>query len=131
MKNNIRLHEKEIRVQIYLPIGLAFLVVGTLVLLMLFDQGVNVVAHWSHISIILLIIPVLFLGLLSLLLFVGVIILLGRLYKILPANSKTALSYFYLAGLIASNLSKRITSPIVRVRSISSSIQKILSYFRI
>ena len=94
-----QLHRKQRSMQIILPVILStVLLVGLIVLISIatFKQGGDV-GRWAAISTIWIIIPVLFAGLITLIILIGLIYLMARALQGLPYYTGIAQDYVYKA----------------------------------
>lgn len=94
-----QLHRKQRSMQIILPVILStVLLVGLIVLICIstFNQGGDV-GRWAAISTIWIIIPVLFAGLITLIILIGLIYLMARALQGLPYYTGIAQDYVYKA----------------------------------
>jgi len=117
-------HQKEVLWQITVPI-----VIGSLVLLALAVLSVGIVPgearRWADISMIWLIVPVMFVTLLSLLFLAGSIYAVMRLILVLPKYSYQALGWMLLLGLQLRRLNDRLVEPFLRMQMLSASMKRL------
>jgi len=83
---SIRQHQKQILWQVWIPLSLGFLIVIALAALTIIgaSHGSIVVTKWSHLSLIIMVIPVLFVGLILLTIIGAGIYGIAKLLNILP-----------------------------------------------
>jgi len=117
-----RLHQKEMLWQVTVP-----MLIGTVILLALAGLAVGLAPgdaqRWADISMIWLIIPAMFLAVLSLFLLAGSIYGIMRLILVLPRYSYQALGWLLLLGLNLRRLSDRLVEPFLRVHMASASMR--------
>jgi hypothetical protein len=115
-------HQKEMMWQVTIP-----MLIGTVVLLALAGLAIGIVPgdarRWADISMIWLILPVMFVTLLSLLFLVGSVYAVMRLILVLPKYSYQALGWLLLLGLQLQRLNDRLVEPFLRMHMLSASIK--------
>ncbi len=115
-------HQKEVLWQITVPI-----VIGSVILLALAALTVGIVPgearRWADISMVWLIVPVMFVTLLSLLFLAGSIYAVMRLILVLPKYSYQALGWMLLLGLQLQRVNDRLVEPFLRMHMLSASMK--------
>jgi hypothetical protein len=126
-KKTIKKYRNEQLLQIYLPL-IAFVLIGTLLtigVIRLFDGGGSSIAHWSNISAVFLIVPLLLEILITTILVIFLVIGLGKLIKWLPIYISTVYVFIIKITIFIMNGSNKITSPIINSRAKISSLKSI------
>jgi hypothetical protein len=117
-------HRREVRQQILLPILLTTLilgVLGALLIVTIFAWNGDAV-RWAAVSTMWLIIPVLVVGVLLLAVLIGIIILLGRVARILPPYSSQAQQVFWMIEGGAKKISDGLAHPVVFLKGIAANL---------
>lgn len=126
-KKTIKTYRNEQLLQIYLPL-IAFVLIGTLLtigVISLFDGGGSSIAHWSNISAVFLIVPLLLEILITTILVIFLVIGLGKLIKWLPIYISRVYVFIIKITIFIMNGSNKITSPIINSRAKISSLKSI------
>ena len=110
--------------QIALPLGLAVVVVLVLMVLVIAPGGAAVRAPWADVSLMLLIIPTAFAGLLVLALLAGVNYGIWFGLGKLPPYFKLAQDYVALAGDRVQAAAKKVSDVILSTRSFVAGVQR-------
>ena len=95
-------HRRQMRLQVYLPLGLSALAVIALVV-GLWLGGVGDAGTWADVAVIMLLIPALLVGLIVLAAFIALAVLVGKLIGIIQEPA-------YRAQVIAHRVRKGITN---------------------
>lgn len=120
-------HRKQVFWQIILPVGFSVLAcLGLIILISLATFGAaGDVARWAAISTIWIVIPLLFAGLLLLLLLGGLIYLLARLLNILPTYTALVQDYTFRGASRLRGISDAAVQPILFLEGLNASIKAI------
>jgi hypothetical protein len=119
-------HQREIFWQVTVP-----MLIGSVILLV--PAGLAVAAsfglvpdntrRWADISMIWMIIPVMFMTLLTLVFLAGSVYALMRLILVLPKYSYQALGWLLLLGLNLQRLNDRLVEPFLRMHMLAASMK--------
>lgn len=125
-------HRREVFWQITIPV-----VVGGVVLLAMALgavaaalQGVGAINRWSHISLILLIVPTMFIGLIVMIVMAAMIYLLTLLLARTPYLASRLQNIFVLLGIRVEKSSRAFAEPFMRLSSFSASLRALLRRVR-
>lgn len=121
-----RRHQREVLWQVTVPI-----LIGGLVLLffaaLAVAAGLGILpgdtSCWADISLIWLIVPMMFVTLLSLVFLAGSVYAIIRLILVLPKYSYQALGWMLLLGLQLRRVSDRLVEPFLRMHMLSASMK--------
>ncbi len=119
----------ETGIQIYLPLGigiLLFLLIAVLVSTNVSPVNANI-HHWANISVVILAGPMFILSLILLALLILLIVGQAKLLGWIPTQLRKVHALFLKVALAIWNLSTKITSPIVTIKSKASGFRKGLS----
>ncbi|MBN1303918.1 MAG: hypothetical protein JXA13_05740 [Anaerolineales bacterium] len=122
--NSYRIHQRQFVVQILLPLILLLSVLIAAGFLMTYGAS-GQARPWADIAAMLLILPVLALGLVILVLVTALIILTGRLIKILPPYSAIAQEYAQKVPLWLRKAADKVAEPLIWVKSKSAMVKKL------
>jgi len=118
---SMRAHRRQFRLQILLPIILITLaVVAVIVLLIILSHqpgGAQTHTLWADISLIWILIPIIFIYLLTLVLIGGLVYGMSRLNKRIPHYGALGQYYAYRMTKIAYNVADKASAPVIKVRS--------------
>ena len=118
-----KLHQRQVALQILLPLVLFLLIliaVGTLMT----SGGGDQTQPWAAISTIWLIIPALIFGLLILALLVILIVLMIRLLRLLPSYSAIAQKYINKIPQWTHKYADKAVAPLIWIKSKSAMVSK-------
>ncbi len=121
-ERNAQVHEKhrhEVKIQIYLPviIGLLVILAGVIAIIIYGFQAGSNLRRWADVSLIWVIVPVMFIGLVLMLVTVAALYGVTRVLGILPGYSKIVQGYFNQAGARVSQVTNVLVEPVVKARS--------------
>lgn len=93
-------------------------------------QGVGAINRWSHISLILLIVPTMFIGLIVMIVMAAMIYLLTLLLARTPYFATRLQNIFVLLGIRMEKASRTFAEPFMRLSSFSASLRALLRRVR-
>lgn len=121
-------HRKEFLWQVLLPL---FGGIGVVLLFMAVSVSSTVnQSLWADISLIWLILPILFLALVSLLLLAAMIYGLAKLTNVLPRYTLQVQGFFLLLKMKVSGFDDRLVSPLIKLKVSSAKFGKLKAQFR-
>lgn len=125
-------HRREVFWQITVPIvvGGVLLLAVALGAVAAAVQGVGEINRWSHISLILLIVPTMFVGLILMIVMAAMIYLLTLLLARMPYFASRLQNIFALLGIRAEKASLTSVEPFMRLSSFSASLRALLRRVR-
>jgi hypothetical protein len=109
-------HQRQVLWQVFVPMGLAVLVILALAVLVGGTQTTQV-QHISDISIIFLVLPTVAIALMILVVFAGLIFLTGKLIGILPSYARLAQLTLERVTTFLKNAADSTTKPVVGAES--------------
>jgi phosphoglycerol transferase MdoB-like AlkP superfamily enzyme len=111
--------QKEHFLQIYLPITTFVLLVIIVAVLVIIISGTNIqsVQQWANVSVVLLIVPSLFISLIMLAIFILVILVQAKLLKWLPIHFANFYVFIMKIAIFIMNGSNKIVSPVINSKS--------------
>ena len=121
---------KELLLQVYLPLSisiLVFLILAIMVSIVSGPGSVNV-HHWANISIIYLSIPLLLIWFICLALLIALIFGMGKLIQWIPVPIKNLNLILLRIALWMWNFSEKISAPIINFQSKTYGLKKGLSF---
>jgi uncharacterized membrane protein len=120
-----QLHRKQRTTQIILPMVISTLVlIGMIVLISLATFNLNGdVGRWAAISTIWIVIPILFAGLIVLVILVGLIYLMARALDALPHYTGMAQDYVYLAQGYITRAADMAVKPMIALEGFIENIK--------
>jgi FtsH-binding integral membrane protein len=112
-------HRREVKRQVYLPmmIGLLVILAGVIAIIVYGLQAGANLRRWADVSLIWVIIPAMFMGLLLVLVVMAALYGITRLLGILPGYSKIVQGYFDQATAKVSQVTDGVVEPFLKVRS--------------
>lgn len=122
-------HTRQKNLQIYLPLFIGILILTAFVLALIL-QEVGTPSSWADISSIMLIIPTMLVAALVLIIFLGLIFALYKLYEVLPPLFFNAQQFFEQVEFQVKRVSKNIANPVIELRSQAARLEKILNIFK-
>jgi hypothetical protein len=113
------IHRREVFWQITLPLTVALLLILCMVtgVILASRTGVGDISRWADISVIWLLIPVIFLTLISFVAVTGFIYLITRLLGILPGYARLGQDYVHLFQVRSKKIADQIVEPFLKLRS--------------
>src|SRR4030042_2087101 len=113
-------HRREVFWQIILPMLIGLLLVLTVVCIIIFSgtSSTSELSRWADVSMIWLILPSLFIALLFLFILIAFTYLISVVLRMTPRYARIIQQYFEIGKNKVSQISDRITAPIVKTRSI-------------
>ena len=119
-------HRRQFWIQIFLPMILAVLIIiAVAVITGIAALGQGDSPRWAAISTIWLVIPVMFFGLLFLVLLAGLIYLLARTLNIIPPYTSKAQYYVNRGASEAKRFSDMAAKPVLFIEGIIASVKAI------
>src|SRR5512136_2876578 len=121
-ERNAQVHEKhrhEVKLHIYLPviIGLVLILAGVIAIIIYGFQAGSSLRRWADVSLIWVIVPAMFIGLVLMLVTVAALYGVTRLLGILPGYSRIVQGYFNQAGARVSQVTNTLVEPVLKARS--------------
>lgn len=118
-------HRKQIRKQIYLPLGITIFLVLLLFIASIVGtvQKSSLINHWGNISAILLLSPILLLSLVNLVILIFAIKAINHLLKKFPAWFLTIQKVFQTLENRTQTICDSLVSPLIRIKSYSSIVK--------
>lgn len=118
-------HRRQFWLQIFLPIILAVVLIIVVAVLLSVSAfgGAGDSTRWAAVSTIWLLIPVMFFGFLFLATLVGLVYLLARSLKALPALSSTAQYYVNRLSSRIKHFSDLAAKPVITINSLGASLK--------
>jgi len=125
MQVPVTLHQKQTFWQIWFPLAITIIGFLTLAILACLVSGrdASISAMWANISLIFLIVPVLFFGLLLLAILLGLIYLMAKVFSLAPIYLKKAQYYTNVASDYIHKWADQSVLPIVWIQAKSSQIK--------
>jgi len=112
-------------VQIFLPLIIGAVLILALAVFSTFGQS-DALSRWGDISLIWLILPMLFVGLIALVLLTGLIYVTVRLMQSLPVFARRVQNLFATIGYQVSRMTDKAAAPVIRARSISAGVRRMV-----
>ena len=109
-------YRREVRLQIYLPLGIAIFIVLILAALVTTGSFAEV-SQWADVATIWLVAPMLIVTLIFLALFIAVAYGLAKLLQVLPFYTKLVQDFFVLVRDQVASLSDKMVAPILGIES--------------
>jgi hypothetical protein len=128
-------HRNQVIWQIWLPLGLTVAVILALIIGVILTAAaptpdVTTLSHWSDVSLIVLVVPVIVGSFFLLVIAAGLVYLMARLLKILPPYTQLAQAYVQYAAAVFASWCDRAAAPIIRIRGIWAGVLAGLDYLR-
>jgi uncharacterized membrane protein len=123
-------HRRQFWTQVFLPMILAVLLIVALAVIASLAAfgGSGDAPRWAAISTIWLVIPVMFFGLLFLIVLAGLVYLLARTLQIIPPYSSKAQYYVNHGASEAKRFSDLATQPVLFIEEIKASVKAIFGW---
>jgi hypothetical protein len=121
-------HRRQLWLQILLPLLAAVLLIVAVAILTglsVFGEGGDA-SRWAAISTIWLVIPVMFFGLIVLVILAGIVYLLARALKVIPPYSSQAQYYINRGTSQAKRFSEMAAKPVLFIEGIIASLKTII-----
>ena len=120
-------HARQVVWQIWAPLVLMILLVLSAAVLIVLGagSGEGKTGQWASISIIWMIMPLIFAGILFLIFTAGMIFLLARALRILPVYTRVVQVYVQIFGIRITNLLDGLVTPIMWINSRSAGLTAI------
>jgi len=127
-----REHQRQIFWQVWVPLSLGILLVLTLATLTIIgaNHGSVTVTKWSHFSLVLIVIPPLFIGLIILVLLSAAVYGVAKALKIIPAYTGLVKAYTQLISITIKVRSNQILQPIFTIRGWLAAMNRFWSIVR-
>lgn len=125
-------HKKDVLWQIFLPISLgavAFLILGILAGFSL-QGGTDSASRWSHIAVMWLLLPVFIVGFFAIILLLGMIFGVGKLFNIISVYSVLLLNILHRINNFVRKVSNKTIQPVLWFRTIKSAINRFFVAFQ-
>ena len=117
-------YRREVRLQVYLPLGIAIFIVVLLAALV--TMGTNAqVSQWADVATIWLVVPMLFVTLLFLVIFTALVYGMAKLLQVLPFYTKLVQDFFILARDRVASLSDKLVAPVLGIESRRASLKSL------
>jgi hypothetical protein len=112
-----QLHRKQRNVQIILPVALSALALVGMIVLISFAtfKSDGDVSRWAAVSTIWIVIPILFAGLITLVILIGLIYLMARALSGLPHYTGMAQDYVYIARSYIIRWADMAVKPVIAI----------------
>jgi hypothetical protein len=112
-------HRREVQRQIYLPIiiGIVVVMAGVITIIIYGIRAESTLRRWADVSLIWVIIPAMFIGLIFMIVVIGVLYGITRGIGVLPKYGNIAQVYFSQAEIKVLQVSNLIVEPFLRLRS--------------
>jgi hypothetical protein len=112
-------HRREVQRQIYLPIIIALVLVlaGVITIIIYGIRAESTLRRWADVSLIWVIIPAMFIGLIIMIVVIGVLYGITRGIGVLPKYGNIAQGYFFQAEAKVLQVSNLLVEPFLRLRS--------------
>lgn len=120
-------HRRQFWLQIFLPMILMVVfifTVGAITGVAAFSEN-SASPRWGAISTIWLVIPVMFFGLIFLVILASLVYLLGRTLQVLPPYSSKAQYYLHRAASEIKQYSDKATEPVLFIEAIKASLKAV------
>jgi hypothetical protein len=127
-----REHQRQTFWQVWIPLSLGILVVLGLAALTIIgaNHGSTAVTKWSHLSTVLMVIPVLFVGLIILAVLSAAIYGIAKGLKILPAYTRLVQAYAQLISITIKVRSDQFLRPVFTIRGWLAALNRFWSIAR-
>jgi hypothetical protein len=127
-----REHQRQTFWQVWVPLGLGILFVLTLAALTIIgaNRGSVAVTKWSHLSLVIMVIPALFVGLIILALLSAAIYGVAKVSKILPAYTRLVQAYAQLISSTIKVRSDQFLQPVFTIRGWLAALNRFWSIVR-
>jgi hypothetical protein len=121
-------HRNQTIWQIWLPLGLTVAVILALIVGVILSAAaptpdVTTLSHWSDVSLIVLVLPVIVGSFFVMIIASGLVYLLARLLKLLPPYTQLGQAYVHYASALIASWCDRVVAPIIRLRGYWAGIQ--------
>ncbi len=116
--------KRQMRLQVYLPLGL-FTLMLLAVVTWFWIGGIGGTGVWADVGLIVILIPALLVGLIVLALMIALAILIGRLVDLIPEPSNRVLSIFHRVDREASRSLDLALRPLVSLSALWSALKQI------
>jgi hypothetical protein len=112
-------HRRDTRLQIYLPLVIAILLVlaGVVVIVIYGLRVEATLRRWADVSLIWVIIPALFIGLIFMIVVIGVLYAATHVVGVVPGYGRLLQGYFLQAQAKVLQLTNALVEPLLRLRS--------------
>jgi hypothetical protein len=117
-------HKRQMRLEVYLPLGLSILAIGALVA-WLWLGGVGDAGTWADVALIALIIPALFAGLIVLATVIALAVLIGKLTGLIPEPASQVQKLFHRAERGISRGADQALQPFLILSAIWAAVRAI------
>ena len=127
-----REHQRQILWQVWVPLSLGILLVLGLAALTIIgaNRGSAAVTKWSHLSAVIMLIPVLFFGIVILAILSAAIYGIAKALKILPVYTRLVQAYAQLISITIKVRSDQFLQPVFKVGGWLASVQRFWSVLR-
>jgi hypothetical protein len=127
-----REHQRQTFWQVWIPLSLGILVVLGLAALTIIgaNRGSTAVTKWSHLSTVLMVVPVLFVGLIILAVLSAAIYGIAKALKILPTYTRLVQAYAQLISITIKVRSDKFLQPVFTVRGWLAALNRFWSIVR-
>jgi len=128
-------HHNQTIWQIWLPLGLTAAVILALMIGVILTAAaptpdVTSLSHWSDVSLIVLVVPVIIGSFFIMAITAGLVYLLARVLKLLPPYTQLAQAYVQYASAVFASWCDRAAAPIIRIRGIWAGVLAGADYLR-
>lgn len=112
-------HRHQVRMQIYLPmiIGVLVVLAGVIAIIIYGVRAESTLRRWADVSVIWIIIPAMFIGVIFMIVVVGGLYAVTRVLGVVPGYSKIVQGYFGQVEGKVLQVTDAVVEPILRVRS--------------
>ncbi len=112
-------HQRQIFWQIWVPLGIGAAILLALAVLAGFSasRGSSDLVRWANLSLVFLIIPIILAALGFVLLFTGIVYLMGRLLHFLPRYTQLGQAYAHTISVLVRVWCDRAANPFLGMRS--------------
>jgi len=119
-------HRHETQRQVYLPLIIAILVVlaGVVAIIIYGIRAESTLRRWADVSLIWVLVPVMFIGLIFMIIVFGVLFGVTRVLGIIPGYGSQVQGYFRQAEAKVSQVTDALVEPLLRVRSSWAVVRK-------
>jgi len=117
-------YKRQMRLQVYLPLGLFTVVLAALVAWM-WVGGVGDASSWADVALIMLIIPALLLGLIAVAAIVALAVLVGKLIDVIPEPAYRVRKIFRRAERETARATDLALRPVVKLTALWAALRAI------